>query len=219
MRKTIACIILITCTLFCNAQIRVACIGNSITAGFGLQQPEKEAWPAVLSDMLTKAYGENTYEVKNFGISARTLLMKGDMPWMKEPFFKDVLNYNPQIVFIKLGTNDTKSHNWKYGDEFQKDLETLIIILQSQPAKPKIILCNPITIYENNWDIRDEILTDSIIPIIKSISETYHLQLIDLHTNMAKNLYLPDGVHPNKDGSKIIAETIFKEAFSSSDKK
>lgn len=31
-------------------------------------------------------------------------------------------NFQPDIVLIKLGTNDTKPQNWKYKDEFMGDL-------------------------------------------------------------------------------------------------
>ena len=62
------------------------------------------------------------YEVRNFGFSARTMLMKGDHPYMKEQMFQDALKYNPDIVVIKLGTNDSKSFNWKYKADLPKDM-------------------------------------------------------------------------------------------------
>ena len=87
--------------------IKVACVGNSITEGFGLENPSVESYPAVLQSLLG-----NNYEVENFGLSARTLLMKGDLPYMKEQRFKDALEFLPDIVTIKLGTNDSKPYNW-----------------------------------------------------------------------------------------------------------
>lgn len=101
---------------------RVACIGNSITYGYGLKNRSEECYPAVLGIML----GEN-YTVENFGISARTLLNKGDHPYMQEKLFTEARAFRPDIVIIKLGTNDTKPHNWKYGKEFRKDLSALIM--------------------------------------------------------------------------------------------
>lgn len=195
------------------AQIRIACIGNSITEGFGLQNPRLESYPAILGEILENKYGEKVYEVKNFGISARTLLMKGDLPWMKEPYFEEVLEYQPQIVTIKLGTNDTKPHNWKYGNEFQHDLELLIDTLQSLPSKPTIFLCYPIPVFPNGWGIREEILVNEIIPIIDSVAQKRNLQIIDLHSNMEQSLYLKDNVHPNTIGSEVIATRIWQTAF------
>lgn len=206
-------LIFITCSLYGQAQIRIACIGNSITAGFGLEHPEQDAYPAVLGKLLDSKY-PNTFEVRNFGVSARTLLSKGDMPWVNEPAFTDVLNYMPHYVFIKLGTNDTKPHNWQYKDEFRMDLGTLISRIQdADTLRPQIILCAPIPVYQNNWGIRDEILVNEIIPIIQSVAKDNNLLFIDLHTNMANNLYLDDNVHPNIEGSSVIAQKIFDAVF------
>ena len=220
--KKILHIVLILISLSISTQgfsqkIRVACIGNSITAGYGLQNPEQEAYPAVLGKLLDSKF-PNTFEVRNFGVSARTLLFKGDMPWVNEPAFKDVLNYMPQYIFIKLGTNDTKPHNWQYKDEFRMDLQTLIAMIQdSDTLHPQIILCAPIPVYPNNWGIRDEILVNEIIPIIQSVAKDNNLRFIDLHTNMANNLYLDDNVHPNIEGSKVIAQKIFDSVFYNSE--
>ena len=60
--------------------VRVACIGNSITFGAGIKNRSRDSYPSVLARML----GDN-YWVKNFGVSARTMLNKGDHPYMNEP--------------------------------------------------------------------------------------------------------------------------------------
>ena len=77
--------------------IRVACVGNSITFGAGIANRDRDSYPSVLGQMLGRGY-----EVRNFGFSARTMLMKGDHPYMKEQMFQDALKYNPDIVVIKL---------------------------------------------------------------------------------------------------------------------
>ena len=55
---------------------RIACIGNSITFGARLTQPETASYPAVLSGLLTEK-GYHHYEVKNFGIGGATVLRFG----------------------------------------------------------------------------------------------------------------------------------------------
>ena len=101
--------------------VRVACIGNSITFGAGIRNRSRDSYPSVLARML----GDN-YWVKNFGVSARTMLNKGDHPYMNEPAYKNALAFNPNIVVIKLGTNDSKSFNWKYKADFMKDAQTTV---------------------------------------------------------------------------------------------
>ena len=87
--------------------VRVACVGNSITYGAGIKNRSHDSYPSVLGRLLG-----DKYWVKNFGVSARTMLNKGDRPYMKEQAYQQALAFNPNIVVIKLGTNDSKSFNW-----------------------------------------------------------------------------------------------------------
>ncbi len=206
--------------------IRVACIGNSITDGHGIDMAPRYGYPGLLQ----KKLGDN-YWVKNFGISARTMLNKGDHPYMNEMAWKDALAFDPDIVIIKLGTNDTKPHNWQYGSEFKQDLEQMITSLSptlaqsanvkkknkknkvSTTIKPRILLCTPIPAFKPSWDINDSVITNEIIPIQQEIAAKYGLQIIDLHTMFAGNedLVLPDGIHPNGKGAERMAEIFVKE--------
>ncbi len=208
--------------------VKVACIGNSITDGHGIDVATQFGYPALLQQML----GDN-YWVKNFGVSARTMLNKGDNPYMNEMAWKDAVAFNPDIVIIKLGTNDSKPQNWQYGAEFKNDLKQMITTLRPdlaqpqkkkgkksknvQPAKPQIILCTPIPAFKSTWNINDSIIANSIIPIQQEVAREYGLQVIDLHTLFAdkSDLVQSDGIHPNEKGVKrmaeIIAETLKKE--------
>ena len=101
--------------------VKVACIGNSITDGHGIDMASVFGYPAQLQKILGKDYW-----VKNFGVGARTMLNKGDYPYMNELAWKDAQAFDPDIVVIKLGTNDSKPENWQYGAEFKKDLQQMI---------------------------------------------------------------------------------------------
>ncbi|NJN78510.1 MAG: hypothetical protein HC803_09485 [Saprospiraceae bacterium] len=76
------------------------------------------------------------YHVKNFGVSGRTLLRKGDFPYWNEAAFQEAKDFQPNIVVIKLGTNDSKPENWKYADEFIKDYQIFIDEFQALDSKP-----------------------------------------------------------------------------------
>ena len=77
--------------------IRVACIGNSITDGSGIYMGELNGYPAQLQRQLG-----DSYLVRNFGVGARTLLNKGDHPYMQEQAWRDALAFCPDVVVIKL---------------------------------------------------------------------------------------------------------------------
>lgn len=159
--------------------VRVACIGNSITFGAGIRNRSRDSYPSVLARMLG-----DSYWVKNFGVSARTMLNKGDHPYMNEPAYKNALAFNPNIVVIKLGTNDSKSFNWKYKADFMKDAQTMIDAFKGLPSQPKIYLCYPSKAYLTGDGINDDIISKEIIPMIKKLAKKNDLSVIDLHTAM-----------------------------------
>ena len=181
--------------------IRVACIGNSITDGHGIDMATAYGYPALLQKKLGSGYW-----VKNFGVSGRTMLNKGDFPYMNEMAWKDALAFKPDIVVIKLGTNDSKPQNWQYASEFKQDLQQMIKSL----GKAKIFLCTPIPAFKSSWAINDSVIVNGVIPILKEVARKNGLQLIDLHTLMANDeeLVQPDGIHPNNKGVAKMAEII-----------
>lgn len=189
--------------------VRVACVGDSITYGHGIKDRLHDAYPGVLSTML----GEK-YDVRNFGVSGTTTMMGTDMPYMNEQAYKDALEFNPQIVTIKLGTNDSKPYNWNGNGHFKKDLKTLIDSFRALPSKPKIWLCLPVPAYGHAWSINDSVIYNGVIPYIKQVAQEENLPLIDLNTPFqGKRQYFPDTIHPNEDGEKMIAEIIFDNVF------
>ena len=186
--------------------VRVACIGNSITFGAGIKNRSRDSYPSVLARML----GDN-YWVKNFGVSARTMLNKGDHPYMNEPAYKNALAFNPNIVVIKLGTNDSKSFNWKYKADFMKDAQTMIDAFKGLPSQPKIYLCYPSKAYPTGDGINDDIISKEIIPMIKKLAKKNDLSVIDLHTAMDGMPELfPDRIHPNEKGAQVMAKAVYQ---------
>ena len=103
-----------------DRSVRVACIGDSITWGFTLLMPWKQSYPALLQEKLGP-----DYEVRNFGYNDAAARFDADTPYVKKGVYRDSLAWEPDIVLLMLGTNDTKRRNWD-PDIFRRDYRKLV---------------------------------------------------------------------------------------------
>ena len=201
--------------------LRVACIGNSITHGSGIDMQEQRAYPAQLQKLL----GED-YHVRNFGVGGRTMLQKGDRPYMKEQAWRDAQAFRPDIVVIKLGTNDAKDYNWNaHKQNFETDMQAMIDTLKplvpvldkkgrptkkmQRAAKPQIFLCSPIKAFRDKWGITDSVIVNEVIPAIQRVAAKNNLQFIDLHPVITDEKEMTsDMIHPNDKGAARMAKAV-----------
>ena len=184
--------------------IRVACVGDSITFGAGVQDRDANNYPAVLG----KGLGQQ-FVVRNFGVSGATMQKAGDLPYWKLDQFKEVSEFQPDLVLIMLGTNDTKPQNWKNRDAFEDDARALVDHFRELPSKPRVWICLPVPVYETKWGINDETLFNQVIPALARVAQQRKLAVIDLYDALSNRPELfPDKVHPNAAGAALIAHTI-----------
>ena len=194
---------------FAEKTIRVACIGNSITYGAGISNREKNCYPAQLQEYLGKGY-----EVRNFGVNGCCVLSKGDYPYLQTDSYKASLDFQPDIVLIKLGTNDSKPQNWKYKDEFESDYQTLIDSYRNLNSKPRIILMTSVRCFlPDGSEISAQIIERNIRPAIEEIAYTNGLEIINLFNLFGDNWQqqmMPDRLHPSSIGAGVMAQNIYE---------
>jgi len=184
--------------------IRVACIGDSITYGASISNRMRNCYPAQLGRMLG-----DRWLVRNFGVGGATLLKNGDKPYWKQRAFKEALAFNPNVVVIKLGTNDTKPQNWKYKNEFVSDYSDMIDRFAALPARPRIWICKPVPAYPERWGISDACIKGEVIPLVAEVARKKHVGLIDLYKPLSgKPELFPDLIHPNAQGAELMAKEI-----------
>lgn len=209
MRKIVLSYLLVLCSLVAVAQtpVRVACVGNSITYGAGIENRERDAYPAQLQRML----GEG-YVVGNFGKSGATLLNKGHRPYIGQKEFQRALTFAGDVVVIHLGINDTDPRDWpNYRDYFVRDYLALIDSFRVVNPKVRILVARmtPITNRHSRFESGTRDWHEQIQQAIERVAELAGAQLIDFHTPLYPYPFmLPDAVHPTAEGAGILAQTV-----------
>lgn len=206
MKKTdIVFVALLLCITSCTSKpVVIACVGDSITAGAKHKKESVTAYPKVMDDLLGDAYS-----VVNLGRSGTTALKKSNLSYWNCKEFTNVFAVQPDIITIKLGTNDSKPQNWN-AEAFKESYQSLIDTFQTITPVPKIYLCLPIPVFEHShFKIDGKVVKQEVIPIIKSLASKNNLPIINLYQSfLGKGNLVPDGVHPEEEGAAIIADII-----------
>ena len=210
MRKIIGILsIFLAFALMGQAQrIKVACIGNSVTYGYGIENRETNCYPAQLQQMLGDAY-----EVENFGHSGATLLNKGYRPYTQQEAYQKALRFAGDYVIIHLGLNDTDPRAWpNYRDDFVRDYLSLIESFRKANPKCKVWVCRMTPISHRHprfkSGTRDWYWMEQAL--IEEIARIAGATLVDLQEGLYDRPdLLPDALHPNAEGAGILARTVY----------
>lgn len=185
---------------------KVACVGDSITWGFTIVSRSKYSYPAVLQQLL----GEG-FEVRNFGHNDAAARFDADTPYVSKKAYRDSLAWEPDIVLLMLGTNDTKPWNWNPGI-FREDYLRLVQSYLALPSHPRVVLVAPIRIFRvlPVMALRPDVLEEGVRPAIRDIAAQLHLQLVDLCDLFDSARFCRDGIHPQREGARLLAEALHK---------
>jgi lysophospholipase L1-like esterase len=191
-------------------QVKLACVGNSITYGYGFSDPANQSYPGQLQALL----GTSAWTVGNFGSSGRTMLKGGGYSYWDDRKYMEALRFAPQYVMIELGTNDSKRWLWDWlGSQFKADYKAMVssFVENRHSPNPEIWIGLLIPGENQEWDIYHTYIRDKVNPEIKAIALEMGLGLIDLYAPFDGHwpeYYLTDGVHPSVQGAGVIAEKV-----------
>jgi lysophospholipase L1-like esterase len=195
-------------TLHANAQKKhLSCVGNSITAGYGLSNPSQDSYPSQLLALL----GADKWVVGNYGSSGRTILKAGGYSYWDDGLYTSAKNSTPDYVVIGLGTNDSKNWLWdSHASEFKTDYKAMVQSFQNLAIKPDISIFLLVPGEKASWGIYNSYI-DKVNVKIKEIALEMGLGLIDLHTAFDGHFpgwFQTDSVHPTVEGAANIALTV-----------
>ena len=192
---------------------RVACVGNSVTYGYGLRNRDRDAYPVRLQEMLDATYGAGRFEVGNFGRSGATLLNRGHRPYMQQPEFRQAMDFKADWVVIHLGLNDTDPRDWPdWKEDFIPDYRALIDSFRVVNPEARVLIClmTPIFDRHSRFQSGTRDWHAQIQKAIRKVAQGAKVQLIDLYTPLHSRPDLfPDALHPNPEGAQILAKTVY----------
>ncbi len=176
-------------------QPRILILGNSITAGYGLDPDQ--AFPALLERRLRDA-GYN-YEVVNAGLSGETTAGgRRRIEWL--------LRRPADVLVIELGGNDGLRGVDPHA--MRENLLAIIETARSANEDMDIVLGGMRMPMNMGGPYRDRF--ESVFPEVAEATGVVLIPHILEGVGGIRELNQPDGIHPTAEGQEIIAETVWQ---------
>ena len=201
------------------SDIKIACLGDSITAGSNLDKMEnyqQYSYPSKMKDIL------QAEEVYNLGIGGSSYGRYWDNAFVDR--YKEIPK-DSDIILVFGGANDgfaasakeLGSLEEKKARTFYGDVDELMRGLKKDYPDAKIIFATPLpnVLHDYLRAQRDYLLPQNVYAkAVKELAAQYDIDVIDLynsnildtHDAQVISTYMPDGVHGNPDGYQILAE-------------
>lgn len=180
--------------------LRVACIGDSITEGVGLRTP----YPEIL-----RMLSSNRWEVGNFGVSGKTLLLRSGRDWASTPAARQALEFRPDVVVSMFGIND-KAHPALL-PSFVEDGVAVLSRFREVNPDVRFFICTPTPqAPARRRGAANRVIRESLVPMVEELTLRVSGRMIPIHEVYPCSKWrLPDGTHPDPKGARLIAETIY----------
>lgn len=197
--------------------IKLACVGDSITAGTNSADHENKTYPIYLQQMLGP-----DYYVLNAGLSGYSTCMTDTYAYCKCQQYADARALCPDVIIYNLGTNDCNpSHpekNWEgTGREelFMKSAHALIDTFLSINPDVQIYICIPTSLFKVGDDCWNAIPWQELnekhsVPLCKRLAADYGFSTIDLYSWSKQHPEVfTDGLHPRDDTYRDYAAFVY----------
>ena len=192
--------------------VKIACVGDSITRGTFVWRRKRRSYPAQLQTMA----GERFW-VRDFGVNGHAVQRSADRPYWDSRAFTPSSAFEPDIVLIMLGTNDSRGDNWKGVGPFSEEYRRLVAHYLSLESKPRVWLLTPPALFRlgRSEQVRygmNESAIQEMCGAIKSLAPALGCEVIDINGVTADHpeAFRFDGVHPGGAGATLIAQAIYE---------
>lgn len=185
---------------------RVACLGDSVTAGFW--QDSNDLWPARLQYVLGEAYRVTTFA--RAGTCAQTT---ADNVFAHAEESANAKAATSEIIILCLGTNDAKDANWTTDEAFTLALSK---VAHEHRGAQRTLLCTPPPAHlppAGAFGIREDVINNRLELLVTTVaSQVTGIELVSVHDHFRTfsrgSSDFVDGVHPNQYGQALIARAV-----------
>ena len=176
-------------------EITVAYLGGSITYGMTVapNEPEK-CWAYRSTEWLREQFPDATVNYVNAGMSGTPSILGNAR------LERDVLAYDPDIVFVEFAVNDGNS------SEYQVAYDSLVRTLLTQDKDIAVVLL--FTVIESGHTCQEYMSKVGEQYGLPMISEPNSLGVEFADGRMAWTDYSDDQSHPNEAGHKIVTDFV-----------
>jgi len=188
-------LLLFSSFLVLKKQKTIIFFGDSLTAGYGLST--EQAFPFIVEQELLNRGLD--YKVVNAGLSGETSaggLTRID--W--------ILNQPVDIFVLELGAND--GLRGLPLDQTKKNLQSIIDKVQKKNPEVEIVLAGMMVPPNMGKEYSDQ-FTNMYLELAENNDIIFIPFLLD-GVGGHNDLNLPDGIHPNVEGHKIVAKTVLR---------
>lgn len=184
-----------------KARNEIVFIGDSITFGSTLKDPQRNSYPAIIQQNLKK-----TASVHNLGVPGAMISLTHPFSFCKTKEFLKLQQLKPDLAFIMLGTNDSTLSKGELKLDYS--FEYLSSELKKINPRVKIIYIMPPEIKGTQIFHKNDFLEEEIIPILSRLCKKNNIKTISLKKIIDNSCYAPDLLHINKKGHLLIADKI-----------
>jgi sialate O-acetylesterase len=188
-------------------RIKIACVGDSITYGYGLKNRREDSYPSILQNLL----GEKFY-VGNFGYSGSCINLESVKNNKKRAYlyteeFQKSLLFDPDVIILNLGINDIMDWHKFAAKRFIDDYLFLMKKYKENNSNVKIVMWSPIAPLFKGQKFYNDSGVEEINFALKQIALLSDVTVLNMRRPLlGKDNFFPDNLHPDKNGTALIAQ-------------
>jgi lysophospholipase L1-like esterase len=181
--------------------LKIACVGDSLTHGYGLLNRKKDSYPSQTAALLPRGW-----EIRNFGVNGACATAGHDDFYLNNDL-EELVAWEADIIILMLGSNDSKDSIWETRSSYIKGIEKILNRIKG--IKTRILLMTPPPCHINLFGIHNDRIQNEIIPALRhfSIKEGYPLLETGELFLDKEGIYL-DNIHMNAKGYEILSRFL-----------